>query len=96
MNSSARVSQQNPTSTEDLNMYTLAILLIIGLVVAFTTILITYCRLIPCAWCREPWAVHHRAAGDLCRSCAAVFDLHRIKIGHKRSLLRRIQIWRAA
>lgn len=74
----------------------LAILIVVAFLLILTPLVIACCRVIPCAWCHEPWAIHNRAAGDLCRSCAGVFDAHRVKIGHKRSLLRRLQIWRAA
>lgn len=76
--------------------YVRAILIVLAFLVILTPVVISYCRLIFCAWCREPWAIHHRTAGDLCRSCADVFDTHRAKIGHKRSILRRIRIWRTA
>lgn len=80
--------------TNDTRFIVIAIMIVFALICILTPILIAYCRLIPCAWCREPWAIHRRAVGDLCRSCADVFDHHRVKIGHKRSLLRRI--WRSA
>jgi hypothetical protein len=62
-------------------------------VVVLLTVLIfvSYARLLPCNWCRSPFGVHSRAAGDLCRSCATVFDKHRAKIGYKRTLLQRIR-----
>lgn len=66
------------------------------IVVACASVFVAFARTIPCAWCHEPWGVHERLAGDLCRSCAKVFDRRRLQIGYRRSLLRRLQIWRAA
>lgn len=80
------------TDTPSLRFYALAILIVL----AFIWIIVTYARLIACSWCREPFAIYPRASGDLCRSCARVFDHQRERVGRRRSLLRRIQIWRAA
>lgn len=33
-----------------------------------------YARLIKCSWCKAPYSVFARSCGDLCWSCAGVFD----------------------
>jgi hypothetical protein len=72
--------------------YVIAILIVLGII----WILASYARLILCAWRREPWAVYPRAAGDLCRSCAGVFDTQVQRVGRRVSLLRRLTGRRAA
>jgi hypothetical protein len=66
------------------------------IVLATIWILASYARLILCAWCRSPWAIYPRAAGDLCRSCAGVFDTQVQRVGRRVSLLRRLTGRKAA
>lgn len=65
------------------------------LIVAMTVwILLRYARLIKCSWCREPYGIFQTNAGDLCWSCAGVYDRAHLKAQRRRSLLRRL--WRSA
>ena len=65
------------------------------LIVAMTAwILLRYARMLRCSWCREPYGIFQTNAGDLCWSCAGVYDHAHRKAQRRRSLLRRI--WRSA
>lgn len=82
--------------TPNARFIAIATLIVLGVITAFTPLVIAYCRQIPCYWCHEPWAVYPRAAGDLCRSCAGVFDTQVARVGRRVSLLRRLTGRRAA
>ena len=53
-----------------------------------------YAQLLKCSWCREPYGIFRTNAGELCWSCAGVYDHAHQKAQRRRSLLRRI--WRSA
>ena len=57
-------------------------------------VLLRYARMLRCSWCRDPYGIFQTNAGDLCWSCAGVYDRAHQKAQRKRSLLRRI--WRSA
>lgn len=75
--------------TSNARFIVIAALIVLGCVF----VILSYARLILCAWCRSPWAVYQRPIGDLCRSCAQTFDRQRSRaVGRRRprSLLQRI------
>jgi hypothetical protein len=60
------------------------------IVALFISIIWRYARLIKCHLCKAPYAVFARSSGDLCWSCAGVFDKNVARAARRRSLLRRI------
>jgi hypothetical protein len=78
------------TSPPSVRFYVIAFLII----ALFLWIVVRYARLLKCHLCKAPYAVFARSCGDLCWSCAGVFDKNVARAARRRSLLRRI--WRTA
>lgn len=73
-------------STPSARFYVITILIVAMCI----SIFVAFARVIPCAWCHASWGIFPRAVGDLCRSCSRAYDHQLLRIGRRRSLLRRI------